>query len=118
MKKFTFMLIAALFAVTTFAGVTLNPTVFQKANTQTLATKAVKSQNKKAPAQNVVTSLRRADTEAATPPAGAEEQIFQMTGINYYETNSSIAEDEWESRVSVVFDGSDVYIKGLQRDFV
>lgn len=113
MKKFTFMLIAALFAVTTFAGVPLNPTVFQKANTQTLATKAVKSQNKKAPAQNVVTSLRRADAEAATPPAGAEEQIFQMTGINYYETNSSIAEDEWESRVSVVFDGSDVYIKGL-----
>ena len=109
MKKFTLMLIAAFVAVVSFAQKPV-----QLSSPYTLKTQPVKV-NKKAPARSLPNVARKAAPKAqVTPPANAEEKIYKMTGINYYETNSgSTAEEEWESRVTVIIDGSDVYLKGL-----
>ncbi|MBQ9672144.1 MAG: hypothetical protein IJV34_04760 [Prevotella sp.] len=109
MKKFTLMLIAAFVAVVSFAQKPV-----QLSSPYTLKTQPVKV-NKKVPARSLPNVARKAAPKAqVTPPTNAEEKIYLMAGVNQYETNSgSITEAEWESRVTVVVDGSDVYVKGL-----
>jgi hypothetical protein len=87
MKKITFLLIAGLVAMIAQAGVI---------NTD----KSAKLQN----AKNVVV---KAEGDIVTPPAGAEQMLYNFQGHDTYINQDKTFE------VFVVLDNNDVYIKGL-----
>lgn len=99
-KRFTLMLVAMLVAMTSFA----QPVLKSATHRRTLAM----------PTLQAKTAARRAaaprKAEAVTPPTGAVEQDYVLSGY-YYAGSWTIP----EVAAKVVIDGSDVYIQGLSQ---
>ena len=116
MRKIYSTIILALLAVTAFAGVKVPMATLVAGSPQQVLSIGQRPA-KMAPGLSFGSNVRavaRAAEETVTPPENLEEQSFRMTGLNKYQANSgTIAEEEWESRTTVVIDGADVYIKGL-----
>ena len=120
MKKFTFMMVALLCAVVTFAALlgkqSESPFKFlQKSEMVKMKqpTLKVKAQDRKAqPTRNAV---KKAPAELVTPPNGVTAETYYTAGGNFYVQ----AESGWANgtsdmpSVNVVIDGSDMYIQGL-----
>lgn len=87
MKKITLILIAGLVAMIAQAGVFNN--------------------DKAAKLQNAKSAIVKAEGDIVTPPAGAEQMLYNFQGHDTY-TNKDKAFE-----VFVVIDNSDIYIKGL-----
>ncbi len=87
MKKITLILIAGLVAMIAQAGVINN--------------------DKAAKLQNAKSAIVKAEGDIVTPPAGAEQMLYNFQGHDTY-TNKDKAFE-----VFVVIDNADIYIKGL-----
>ena len=110
MKKFTFMMIALLCAMVTFAAVPKKQ--FFKAELVKERTLSVKPIDRKAqPKRNV----RRAAAELVTPPSTATVETFYTVGGKFYVSTQSGWADGTSQMptVSVAIDGKDMYIQGL-----
>ena len=120
MKKITFLMIALLAAVVTFAALlgkqsespfkTLNKAEIVKAQKLIPATKAL--DRKAMPKRN---GVRKAEAELVTPPETATVETYYTTGGKFY----AGTEDGWSdatsymATVNVAIDGTDMYIQGL-----
>lgn len=87
MKKITLILIAGLVAMIAQAGVFNN--------------------DKAAKLQNAKSAIVKAEGDIVTPPAGAEQMLYNFQGHDTYTDKDKAFE------VFVVIDNSDIYIKGL-----
>ncbi len=110
MKKFTFMMIALLCAMVTFAAVPKRQ--FFKAELVKERTFTVKAIDRKAQPKH---NTRRAATELVTPPSTATVETFYTVGGNFYVGTSSGWSDATKNMptVNVAIDGKDMYIQGL-----
>ena len=120
MKKITFLTIALLAAVVTFAALlgresespfkTLSKAEMVKAQKLIPATKAL--DRKAMPKRN---GVRKAEAELVTPPETATEETYYTAGGKFY----AGTQDGWSdatsymATVNVAIDGTDMYIQGL-----
>ena len=120
MKKFTFMLIALLAAVVTFAAwsETQSASPFEYLSKSEIVKKqqpALKMKGIDRKAQPARNGVRRAPAELVTLPEGATAETYYTVGGSFSINTSSGWSDatSYMSSVSVAIDGKDMYIQGL-----
>ena len=119
MKKVTFMLLALLCSVVTFAAgqkkLMNAPQDFLRKSEIVKMQRTLPIQGLDRKAQTSRKAVRRAEAELVTPPAGATVETYYTAGGTFYANGSNgwvNATSDMES-INVAIDGQDMYIQGL-----